>query len=98
MGAEGFEVDYVTLADLGQQLANLRGEFSKGDDAVAPLLGTISDGGLRDKLRDFAENWSDKREGIVKRLDQAAGFATAAAKTYADADAGGAAAFGVDGG
>jgi len=98
VGADGYTVDYRTLGDLGQQLANLRGEFDRGKGAIEPLLGTISDPGLRSKLNDFAKNWSDKRDAIIKKLDQAAGFATAASRTYADVDEGGAAAFSGPGG
>ncbi len=31
---DGFAVDYVTLAGKAQQLADLRGELQKGDDAI----------------------------------------------------------------
>lgn len=86
MSGDGFTVDYVALGDLAQQLANLRGEFEQGDDALAPLLGALSHDGLRGRLGDFAENWSDKRQGIVERLDQVAGFAQAAADAYRGID------------
>ncbi|MET0902341.1 MAG: hypothetical protein ABWZ52_03800 [Acidimicrobiales bacterium] len=93
MSGDGFTVDYVTLASLAQQLANLRGEFEEGDDALQPLMGTLSNDHLRDKVHDFAENWSDKREGIVERLNQVAGFARAAADAYREIDAAYAAGF-----
>jgi len=34
-------------------------------------------------LHDFAENWGDKREKLVERLTQLAGFVKIAADTYA---------------
>lgn len=86
MSGDGFAVDYVALGELAQQLANLRGEFEQGDDALAPLLGALSHDRLRDELSRFAENWSDKREGIVERLDQVAGLAQAAADAYRGID------------
>jgi len=86
MSGDGFTVDYVALGDLAQQLANLRGEFEQGDDALGPLLGALSHDRLRDKLRDFADNWSDKREGIVERLNQTAAFAQSAADAYRTVD------------
>jgi hypothetical protein len=98
MGADGFTVDYQTLGDLGQQLANLRGEFDRGQDALGPLLDTISDDGLRSKLVDFTKNWSDKKEGITKRLNEAATFAIGAAGAYRDVDESGAQAFSAAGG
>lgn len=86
MSSSGFLVDYHALGNLGQQLANLRGEFKKGDGAIAPLLATISDGGLRGALRDFTTNWSDERAKLVENLDKAAGFATQAADAYRKVD------------
>ena len=88
MSDSGFMVDYAALGDLGQQLANLRGEFSKGDDAIAPLLATISDDDLRNALRDFTSNWSDERGKLVENLDKAAGFAIQAAGAYRKVDEG----------
>jgi hypothetical protein len=93
MSALGFSVDHKELGELGQQLANLRGELTQADDAIGPLLGTISDAGLRHKLTDFAKNWSEKRAQIITRLDQTSGFAVAAAETYREADTSGAASF-----
>jgi hypothetical protein len=79
-------VNYVKLGTLGQQLANLRGEFSRGHDAIGPLLGTISDGELRGKLKDFTDNWSNERAKLVEHLDKAAGFAITAAACYLKVD------------
>jgi hypothetical protein len=79
-------VDYLRLATLGQQLANLRGEFNAGHDAIGPLLGTLSDGNLRAKLQDFTNNWSDERAKLTEHLDKAAGFAITAAACYLKVD------------
>lgn len=86
MGDDGFTVDYKALNELGQQLANLRGEFKRGDDALSKLLREISDGDLRSKLKDFTDNWSDKKYAITSQLDSAAGFAISAARVYRDTD------------
>ncbi len=93
MSAEGFRVAYNELGELAQKLANLRGEFDKGEDAIGPLVGALSHDDLRRELSQFAANWSDKRADIIKRLDEVSGFAKAAADTYRAADEGGAAAF-----
>lgn len=90
MGADGFSVDHHGLARLGRQLADLRAELRLGDEAIRPLLATISDDDLRRKLSEFAENWSDKRDLMMKSLDEASTFATQAAATYAAADKAGA--------
>jgi hypothetical protein len=81
-----FLVDYQALARLGQQLANLRGEFSSGQSAIAPLLGTISNPDLKSALKDFTNNWSDERAKLDENLNKAAGFATSAAACYAKVD------------
>lgn len=82
----GFVVDYDGLSAFGQGLANLRGEFSKGSHAIAPLLATISDPSLRQALKDFTDNWSDERAKLESRLDHAAGFAIQAAQVYRHGD------------
>ncbi len=92
MSANGFTVAYTELGELAQKLANLRGEFDKGSDAIGPLLHALSDDELRRELSQFATNWSEKRAELTKRLDEVAGFAKAAADTYRGADEGGAAA------
>ena len=86
--SDGFSVDYVALGVLAQKLADLRGEFDKGADAVRPLMGAVGDDELRSKLEDFATNWSDRKEQVTKQLDSAAGFAKAAADCYRDTDNG----------
>lgn len=86
MSSSGVNVNYGDLSALAQQLANLRGEFQKGDDAIAPLLATITDDGLRSKLSSFAENWSHKRDELLTHLDQVAGFAKEAAAAYRGVD------------
>ncbi|HET9060831.1 MAG TPA: hypothetical protein VFN61_12985 [Acidimicrobiales bacterium] len=78
----GFTVDYDGLRTFGQGLANLRGEFSAGEDAISPLLATLSDGGLRSALKSFVDNWSDERRKLDADLDRAAGFAVEAAAVY----------------
>lgn len=93
MSANGFTVAYTELGELAQKLADLRGEFDKGSDAIDPLLHALSDDDLRRELSQFARNWSDKRAQLTKRLDEVAGFAKAAADTYRAADEEGAAAF-----
>lgn len=86
--SNGFVVDYEGLMNLGQQLANLRGEFSKGSDAIGPLLGTISDSGLRGALDSFTTNWSWERAKLTENLNKAAGFAVEAATVYQKTDVG----------
>lgn len=86
MSADGFTVDYVALADLAQQLANLRGEFEKDEEAIQPLLGTLSDQELKKKLSEFAKNWSEKKYSIVHQLDKVAGLAKSAADAYCGVD------------
>jgi hypothetical protein len=81
-----FAVDYLRLHALGQDLANLRGEFQQGHEAIAPLLGTISDGDLRGKLEGFTDNWSHERTKLIERLDKAAGFSMSAADCYRQLD------------
>ena len=82
----GFVVDYDGLMAFGQGLANLRGEFAKGSDAIEPLLATVSDGNLRAALKDFTNNWSDERAKLQNNLDKAAGFAVEAAQVYKHGD------------
>ncbi len=86
MSDDGFTVDYKALNELGQQLANLRGEFNRGDDALKTLLDTLSDDDLKRKVKDFADNWSEKKYAITSQLDSAAGFAISAARVYRDTD------------
>ena len=79
-------VDYDRLAQLGQQLANLRGEFKAGHDAIGPMLGTVSDSELRSRLKGFTDNWSDERAKLSGRLEKASLFAVRAAACYLKAD------------
>lgn len=82
----GFVVDYEGLSSFGQRLANLRGEFDAGAEAIGPLLSTISDGGLRAALNGFVTNWSDERAKLDENLSKAAGFASEAAAAYQRGD------------
>lgn len=82
----GFVVDYDGLMTFGQRLANLRGQFSAGADAIGPLLATISDPSLRSALNGFATNWSDERAKLDTNLEKAAGFAVEAAQAYQKGD------------
>jgi len=86
MGDGGFSVNYSELKQLGQRLIDLRGEFDAGTTAVDPLIAAVADDELRGKLRDFADNWSDKKAQITKQLDGAGSFATSAADAYKQAD------------
>jgi hypothetical protein len=80
------DVDYVKLASLGTQLGDLKGEFDSGDSAISPLLGTISDSGLRSALKNFTDNWSDARRKLDNNLTQASSFAVAAGHAYRNVD------------
>jgi hypothetical protein len=82
----GFTVDYDGLTGFGQGLANLRGEFSAGTDAMSPLLAAVSDQGLRAALKSFVDNWSRDRDRLDEDLDKAAGFAVEAAAAYREVD------------
>lgn len=86
MSADGFSVNYEELSNLGHQLAALRDEFSKGHCSMGVLLATTSYEDLRRKLWEFSMNWTDKKEGIIKRMDAAAGFAIDASQCYRAAD------------
>ena len=79
-------VDYDRLSSLGQQLANLRGEFNAARGAIGPTLGTVSDGELRAKLQGFTDNWSHERTKLATRLHKCSEFATRAASCYLHAD------------
>lgn len=79
-------VNYSRLASLGQQLADLRGEFRAGQEPIASLLATLSDGHLRGKLKDFSDNWSDERAKLGHNLETASRFAIEAAACYLKGD------------
>jgi ABC-type transporter Mla subunit MlaD len=86
VSAEGFSVDYGFLGDLAQKLADLRGEFERGADALEPVIRAAGHEELGARLREFTANWSDRRDQVVGQLDSAAGFARQAADVYRQTD------------
>jgi len=84
--ADGFQVNPDALTQLGQNLVDLKGEFDRGTGGLEQLLGALGHDGLREKVRAFGDNWSDKRAVISGQLEQAAGFAKQAADVYRTTD------------
>jgi hypothetical protein len=85
-GADGFQVNPDALMQLGQSLIDLKGEFDRGVGGLDQLIGALGHDGLREKVREFSDNWSDKRALISGQLEQAAGFAKQAADVYRTTD------------
>jgi hypothetical protein len=84
--AEGFTVSPDSLMQLGQRLVDLKAEFDSGVAGLEPLIGAVGHDGLREKVRQFSDNWSDKRAALSGLLEQAAGSAKQAADAYRQVD------------
>lgn len=77
-----FSVDPAALADMAGRLRGLEEEFNGLEDTVEGYEEAVGSDELADKLRSFADNWSDKRKEIAKQIENVAGYATAAADAY----------------
>ena len=75
-------VNIQALEDMAAKLRALRDEFNGMGDTVNGFEAAVGDGRVSDKLRDFAGNWSEKREKIAKLIDDIASYADSAAQTY----------------
>lgn len=61
---------------LADELSGLKGQL-RGYEAV------IGHPEVNRALRDFADNWDDKRKGLLDSLEQLSGYVKVAADTYA---------------
>ena len=77
-----FSVDPSALADMAGRLRGLQQEFDGLDDTVDGYESAVGSEELAERLRSFADNWSDKRKEIGEQIENVAGYATAAADAY----------------
>lgn len=78
-----YEHEVAGLADLAARLNGLVGEFDGLDDRLKGFEGDVGHRDVAEALHDFADNWGDKREKLLEKLRQLAGFVQVAADTYA---------------
>jgi uncharacterized protein YukE len=81
-----YTVDYEELGDLGAQLGKVRDEFNGVEDNIRTYDGVMGSGNVVEKLHQFSDNWSDKREELAKNLDGVSQAAIAAADAYRQTD------------
>jgi hypothetical protein len=81
-----YTVNYEYLQDLGEDLGRVRDEFKNVEDHTDNYDGAMGSGHVVDKLHEFSENWSDKREKLVEQLDGVSQAALAAAEAYRETD------------
>jgi len=78
-----YEHEVAELTDLAARLSGLIGEFDGLDDRLKGFEGDVGHHDVADALHDFADNWGDKREKLLKKLKELSGFVKIAADTYA---------------
>jgi hypothetical protein len=83
MGVE-FTVSPAEVADMAARLQGLKEEFDGLEDHVGQYRSREVCGHehVGDKLGDFADNWSDKKREMTRKLESLAGYAQAAAEAY----------------
>ena len=77
------EHDVGELQDLASRLSGLAEEFEGLDDRMEGFEAEVGHRDVAKALDDFANNWSDKREKLVKEMRELAGYVKIAADTYA---------------
>jgi hypothetical protein len=87
MGVE-FTVSPAEVADMAGHLQGLKEEFDGLEDHVGRYRSTEVCGHehVGDKLGDFADNWSDKKREMNKKLESLAQYAQAAADAYSQVE------------
>jgi hypothetical protein len=81
-------VDIDALSDMAARLRALREEFNGMGNTVRGFEEAVGDHRVSEKLGEFAGNWSEKREKIVKLIDDIANYADAAAQAYGQLETG----------
>jgi hypothetical protein len=81
-----FKVTPSALAELSQALLTLKGEFEGMEDYIGRYESAVAHGRVKDKLGGFADNWSDRRREVLKKLDEVASYADVAAQAYSEAE------------
>ncbi len=85
MGVE-FAVEPVALKELGGQLHTLKEELDEVENMVDGYDEAAGSAFVADRLRAFAENWSDRREEISDQLEAVSSYASAAADASRDTE------------
>jgi len=80
-------VDTAALVGLGRSLTTVATEFSSAGENAAEAASHVAHSGLASAIRDFANNWSSRRDDIFDGLEFAARAATAIGEQIAAADA-----------
>lgn len=93
MSGDSFSVDYDQLEEVGHELATLADDIDGVEDNVEPYqaaVGLPPDGGrdLEHEIHEFGDNWKQKRDKIVGRLDELSEMAIGAAEGYRETDEG----------
>lgn len=57
------------LEDTGKSLRYVATEFANADDISDEYSSVVGHDGLADRLRDFADNWDDKRAEMLKAIE-----------------------------
>lgn len=78
-----YEHEVGELQDLASRLSGLAEEFEGLDDRMEGYEGDLGHRDVAKALHDFADNWSDKREKLVKQMHELSGYVQIAADTYA---------------
>ena len=79
---ESIKVDIQALSDMAAKLRALRDEFNGMGNTIHGFEEAVGHHRVSGKLEDFAGNWSEKREKLVKLIDDIANYADSAAQTY----------------
>lgn len=82
------EVDIGALRDMAGRLKGLKEEFESQGGLVAASEDEVGSPEVAGALRDFADNWSDKRKELGEMLHEVAGYALMAADAYAETEGG----------
>jgi hypothetical protein len=83
-----FKVSPSEVADMAGRLVGLKQEFDGLEDQLDAYrsIEVCGHDHVAGKLGDFADNWSDKKRDMAKKLEELSGYAHAAADAYAGLD------------
>lgn len=80
------EVDVDALADMGEQLHQIRADFQDLNTTVQDADDFLGDPRVSAAVHEFATNWSDERQQISRVLDRTGKMAIHGAEAYRDTD------------
>lgn len=80
------KVEPDILIDTGRSLRFVATEFANAGDISDEYAAIVGHSGLADRLREFADNWDDKRAGMVDAIQGLGEASKGIGSAFVDAD------------